>query len=55
MKIRNKKGEIEIDQLVIWILAALVVALLIIIIFRQKENILEFLTNFGNILRFGGG
>lgn len=48
-----KKGEIEIDQLMIWLLALLVIVTLIFIVFMYREKMIELLRNFGNILRFG--
>ncbi len=50
-----KKGDIEIDKLAIWIFALILLVVLIFIILRYKEKLIELFSNFGNILRFGGG
>lgn len=50
----NKKGDIEIDQLLIWLLAAIILIVLITVIINYRESLLKGLSNFFNILRFGG-
>ncbi len=52
--IRMKKGDIEIDQLLLWLLAAVILIVLIIVIINYRENLLKGLSSFFNILRFGG-
>lgn len=50
----KKKGDVEIDQVIILLIALIVLVALIIIAFTSKDRLLYFGDKFYNILRFLG-
>ena len=52
---KNKKGEIEIDQILLAVLALVILVIIIIIIFRYKDKLGDLFKGIVNILKFGGG
>ncbi len=49
----GKKGEIVWDKLGIWILALVFLILLILLVFKQQDNIGNLIKEIGDVLRFG--
>lgn len=52
---KNKKGEIEIDQILLAVLAVIILVVIIMIIFRYKDKLGDLFKGVINIFRFGGG
>jgi hypothetical protein len=52
---KNKKGEIEIDQILLAVLAVVILVIIIIIIFRYKDKLGDLFKGIINVFRFGGG
>ena len=49
-----KKGELVWDNLGVWILAIILLIILLILAFENKENLFKLLDDLKNVLRFGG-
>ncbi|MCD4759978.1 hypothetical protein K8R33_03750 [archaeon] len=49
-----KKGEIVWNKLGTWLIILILLIAVLLIIFKQKEQLVELLDTIKNVLRFGG-